>query len=299
MMTARWMIFAVVASANLTLLLIGWWLSQNDTNPPIVLAVAASLIPAMLAASLVRPSAPVPAQPPQPSSPEKPATNTSEVIMERMASLLAHDLCNALSAVKVNLQILERQVGANSRQHAERCRMALDQVRQIESTIGDLQSFARPMGHEKHETDLRDTINSVLLDCLASIDNKGIRVARREDSSLPRLVVDRLRLAQALRQVLDNAIEACSNNGQITVTTRSSLTQSDTVEIEVSDDGCGMTEETRIRATEPFFTTKSRGSGLGLAIAERVTIRHGGALSIVSYPEKGTSVILQFPVNMG
>jgi signal transduction histidine kinase len=68
------------------------------------------------------------------------------------------------------------------------------------------------------------------------------------------------------------------------------------VQLEVSDTGTGMDEETRKRCLEPFFTTKAqRGSGLGLAIVYGMAQRHRGALEIESARGHGTTMRLLFP----
>lgn len=281
-------IFAILAAINGALLLL-WVTSPADPVWTTAFSLTGLLAGPVVAGLLV---SRLDAAPPAATTP---APDTTPEVMERMASMLAHDLCNALSAVKVNLQILARQLAPDAAQHAERCRIALDQVDQIEHTIGDLQSFARPGSGEREPTDLRELINTALVDCLAAMESKRIRITRREAGGLPRIDGDRKRLAQVLLQILDNAIDASEPEGSIIVTARPDGKSAGWVEILISDNGCGMSEEVLHRATEPFFTTKARGSGLGLSIAERVVSHHGGTLDIRSSPEDGTTVLIRLP----
>lgn len=281
-------IFAILAALNGALLLI-WTAVPDEPLWTTSLSLASLLACPVVAALLFHKFGATP------SLGTTPTPDASPQVMERMASMLAHDLCNALSAVKVNLQILARQHAAGAEQHAERCRMALEQVGQIERTIGDLQSFARPGSGERESTDLRELINTVLVDCLASVEDKRIEISRREAGGLPRIDTDRKRLAQVLLQILDNAVAASKPGGSIVVTARPDVTSKNWVELLIIDNGCGMNEEVRRRATEPFFTTKARGSGLGLSIAERVVAHHGGTLEIQSSPEDGTTVRIRLP----
>ncbi|WP_454438763.1 ATP-binding protein [Thauera mechernichensis] len=99
-------------------------------------------------------------------------------------------------------------------------------------------------------------------------------------------------MAQALQQVLANAIDASSSGGRITLRTGSDV--AGTVVLTISDEGEGMTKDVRLRATEPFFTTKARGTGLGLTIAQRLIRAHDGKLIIDSAPGRGTTVRLCF-----
>lgn len=281
-------IFAILAAINGALLLI-WVLSPQGSAWAITLSLTGLFAgPAISAWLLYKPAAnPIAA----PSS----FSGTMPNIMERMASLLAHDLCNALSAVKVNLQILARQLAPDAAQHAERCHIALEQVSQIERTISDLQCFARPGNGEHKPFDLRELLNTVLVDCLAAMETKGIKLSRRESGGLPLVLGDRKRIAQVVLQILDNAVDASKPGGSIVVTARSDSLSPGWVELLISDKGCGMTEEIRCQATEPFFTTKARGSGLGLSIAERILDHHGGRLEIESSPDEGTTVRISLP----
>jgi signal transduction histidine kinase len=66
--------------------------------------------------------------------------------------------------------------------------------------------------------------------------------------------------------------------------------------LEISDTGCGMTQETLARIFDPFFTTKFLGRGLGLSVASGIVRAHKGALTVRSQPGQGTSFCLFLPV---
>lgn len=221
---------------------------------------------------------------------------TDDGLMARMASLLAHDIGNALSAVKINLQIMARNPVTATGQHDERCRIALEQVAQIERVIVDLQTFARPGQFERGSVDLREVIGAVLVDTLAECERKAIAVTRREAHDLPPIDGDRQRLRTVLRQLLDNAVEASANGGRIMVQLDSPTTPPGFVRLSVVDEGCGMDADILARAREPFFTTKARGTGLGLAIVERLVSGHGGRLHLLSTPGTGTTVEVLLPL---
>jgi signal transduction histidine kinase len=84
--------------------------------------------------------------------------------------------------------------------------------------------------------------------------------------------------------LLDNAIDAVGDSGEITITTRA---DGDCVEVDIADDGPGMTAEVRQRVFDPFYTTKEvgKGTGLGLDTARRIIVdRHHGSLTVQSEP---------------
>jgi signal transduction histidine kinase len=220
------------------------------------------------------------------------------LMMERMASLLAHDLCNALSAIKINLQILSRPVKRSVEPaDTKRCLAALDQVAQIEKIITDLQTFARPGQFEISSVDSREVVSAALLNCLSRIEAKDIEVARREATRLPCIRGDRAKLVLVLQQLIDNAVDASSAEGKISLRVVACDGPADDagVAIHVEDAGCGMAPAVLARAKEAFFTTKARGTGLGLAIADRVVAKHGGSITLASVEGAGTTASTILP----
>lgn len=114
---------------------------------------------------------------------------------------------------------------------------------------------------------------------------------------------DRLSIKQGLSQSTVQAGqqvpgEKQNGNGQIVIGCRLSDTPGEAmVEISVKDNGCGMSDETKARLFEPFYTTKDldKGTGLGLSIAYGVVQRHGGELSVESEPGQGSRFLLSLP----
>ncbi len=118
---------------------------------------------------------------------------------------------------------------------------------------------------------------------------------------------DEAKLQQALAKIVENAVEAVQETGQIAVRTRNLeltepsqdrtayLAAGSYVCVEISDDGAGITPEDLPRVFEPFFTTKYGHRGLGLALVYGIITNHGGGVAISSHPGRGASVRVYLP----
>jgi CheY-like chemotaxis protein/anti-sigma regulatory factor (Ser/Thr protein kinase) len=113
---------------------------------------------------------------------------------------------------------------------------------------------------------------------------------------LPRILGAEHELRDSLTNLLLNAVDAMPDGGTITLRTRHDL-RDNLVVVEIQDTGIGMSETTRSRCLEPFFTTKGeRGTGLGLPMVFGMAQRHGAELHIDSELGRGTTMRLAFPL---
>jgi signal transduction histidine kinase/CheY-like chemotaxis protein/HAMP domain-containing protein len=128
-------------------------------------------------------------------------------------------------------------------------------------------------------------------------EREGCHIEIRLDLGVVPLVAGEASpLREVLINLLLNAIEALPEGGIITIRT---LVAKERVQCVVTDDGIGMSEDTRRRALEPFFTTKGlKSTGLGLSVAYGTIQRYGGALTIDSVEGQGTTVTISLPVGL-
>lgn len=112
------------------------------------------------------------------------------------------------------------------------------------------------------------------------------------DPAVPVIAVDPELLHRALSNLVLNALDAMPQGGAITIRTSST---SETVRIEVTDTGTGLTKKECERLFTPYYTTKQHGTGLGLAIVQSVITDHGGSIGVSSTPEQGTTFIIDLP----
>ncbi|MCH7597378.1 MAG: response regulator, partial [Planctomycetes bacterium] len=153
----------------------------------------------------------------------------------------------------------------------------------------------------EEEVDLREVIAAVGNLVKGRSEEKDITLETIIPDPAPRLYADKRTLKQMLLNLLSNAIKFTPKGGHVTIT--GSIGGNNEILLAVSDNGIGMSPETRKRVFEPFFTTKSRavrrGRGMGLAIVYGAVRNAGGFIEIESRPGDGTTFRVHIPATDG
>ena len=218
----------------------------------------------------------------------------------RLASGVGHEINNPLSYVMGNLELVDQalnevepELRARLREHIADAHEGADRVRLI---VRDLKVFSRSDAEDRESLDVRRVLYSCVNMAMPEI-RKVARLERRYEETPP-VLVNEARLAQVFLNLLMNAAQAIPD-GASTSHVIAIATHADDptrVTIEVSDDGAGMTAETRARIFEPFFTTRGgRGTGLGMAICQNLVSEMGGTIAVASTVGKGTKVTVVLP----
>jgi PAS domain S-box-containing protein len=222
-----------------------------------------------------------------------------------MAGGLAHDFNNLLVAVLGNAELALRELpsGASSRGAIESIRDAA--LRAAELT-DQLLAFAGRAGAGTTRV-LPAPLVAELLRIVAPTMPREVNVHVDLPEELA-LRGDPGQVRQVLLNLIGNARDALGGAGDISISARAVEHRAEEdpgevlaappgsyVRIEVSDDGPGMTPETRRRVFEPFFTTKPTGHGLGLAAVLGIVRAHGGAIRVRSSPGEGTTFQILWP----
>jgi signal transduction histidine kinase len=154
--------------------------------------------------------------------------------------------------------------------------------------------FSRGQSSERMPANLLEIARAALAAAGAHATARGVELALRAPTGVPVLWLDETQIEQLLGNLLANGVEACGEGGRVEVRVE---VRSDAVRVIVADDGCGMTEDERQQAFQPFWSTRKArgGTGLGLFIARAIAASHGGTLELASDPGKGSHAILTLP----
>lgn len=213
--------------------------------------------------------------------------------MGEMAASLAHQLRTPLAtALLYSANLCQPDLD-----DAARVRFAgktAAQLKRLERLIQEVLLFARG------ESIGRDTIPvwQLLADAAQTVEPlfADRKVAFRVNCTADGVVVtgSRKALAGALVNLLENALQACTVDGKVTL---GASVADGALLLAVRDSGVGISPEIQARVFEPFFTTRGQGTGLGLAIALGVARAHGGTIKVSSLPEDGSEFVIMLPVD--
>lgn len=225
----------------------------------------------------------------------------------RLTGGIAHDFNNLLSVIVGNLQLLSRSLPADARL-LRQADTALNAALRGAELIRRLLAFARQQVLQPRTVRLSTSLSDTV-ELLRGSLTGDVELQPQIDADVWPARVDPGQLENAVLNLVINARDALPPGGVITLSVRNvsiiDACQSredgppagDYVMLEVSDDGKGMSEDTRKRAFEPFFTTKDvgKGSGLGLSMVYGFMKQSGGYVYITSSMQQGTRVQLYFP----
>lgn len=214
-----------------------------------------------------------------------------------LASGLAHEIRNPLNAMNMNLQMLEEELqavpGLDAGEPLELLGSTKNEIRRLESLVTNFLLYARPSPPKIEPHDVGQVLREIATFLQADFRGHGVSLQLDVDPLVPEVGFDDAKIRQALMNILMNARQVLKSGG--TVTLRSRAGGAGEVLVEIQDDGPGMTEETRARIFEPFYSQRRGGTGLGLPIAKLLVEQHGGSVEVLSEPGKGATFRIRLP----
>ncbi len=207
---------------------------------------------------------------------------------------IAHELRNPLAAIGGLARRLSSGRVAQGRE-GEYADRILKSVERIESMVQRIADFKEVLVQKKAPGDFNAVLASALEEVRPSVGRAGIELSVELTKYLPPLNMDVASLKIALKNILQNSIEAIDGAGWIKV--RTLLKEDEGVmALTISDSGRGMDESFIENIFNPFQSSKMSGAGLGLTISSRVIHDHGGTINIKSEAGKGTEFTMEFLV---
>jgi two-component system NtrC family sensor kinase len=214
-----------------------------------------------------------------------------------MAAHVTHEIRNPLSAMGLNVEMLEEELANDAGAGRTEVRSLLAaiqrEVQRLESLSEEYLRVARLPQPRMEAEDVATAVRDTVAFARREIESVGCTIDLAVAPELPPALFDDAQLRQALLNLLRNAREAMPSGGPIEV---SVAAEGMSVVVDVDDRGGGVPDAIRARVFDPFFSTKGEGTGLGLAITRHIVESHGGSITCRSREGGGTRFRIALPI---
>jgi two-component system NtrC family sensor kinase len=211
-----------------------------------------------------------------------------------LAASIAHEVNNPLEAIKNSLHLLGMAADPSSERFLH---IAIKETERVSKIIHRMLGFARRSGGVE-----RTNVNQLIEETVALVERKlkhaGIAVTQQFEADLPAIQGYPDQLRQVFLNIILNAQQSIEGGGRIEIKTSTLDTSTEqSVLVEISDTGCGISEEEMTHIFEPFFSRRKDGTGLGLWVTQNIVRQHGGHIEITNRERRGSTFRLILPVD--
>jgi signal transduction histidine kinase len=223
----------------------------------------------------------------------------------QLAASMAHELRNPLGVIKNVSYYLNMALGKSDEKIKKHLGILDIELAASDKIITDLLDFSRGKPPVLEKSDLNSIINTAI----SRLDlPENIEMETKLGKNLPPLMADKEQLERVFFNIILNAVQAMPKGGELKIITwhspqyldsANSKQVDESIVVNVSDTGVGITEEERAMIFEPLFTTKAKGIGLGLVLSKQILEMHRGSIDVQSKVGKGTTFIVRLPVIKG
>ena len=209
-------------------------------------------------------------------------------MLGRVATSLAHDIKNPLASIQLHAQLMTPQ----NEEDAQAVRLIENESEVIAGLVNQWLHLANPLPPKLVKLDLTECIRCVSRNIEAQARHAGVAV----EMDLPGpvwIMGDSQRLAQAVRNLMINALQAMPRGGRLKINGQPADAF---FELRFADSGTGFSEQALSQGAELFFTEKEGGMGVGLNIVSSVITAHGGRMNLQNDPKGGAVIIVLLPL---
>jgi len=212
--------------------------------------------------------------------------------MGEMASTLAHELNQPLSAIANYLKGSRRLLDDSSDERSAMLRDAVDkagdQAIRAGQIIRRLRDFVARGESERRVEGVKKLVEEASALALVGVKDQGVRVRFLFDPAVDLVLADKVQIQQVLLNLMRNAVEAMEGCAKRELLVSTALAGEGMIAISVADTGVGIAPEIASQLFHPFVTTKRHGMGVGLSISRTIVEGHGGQINCEPNPAGGT-----------
>lgn len=214
-----------------------------------------------------------------------------------LAAGVAHEIKNPLGSISIRIQLIQKaakgkkSVPVESLQH--HLGVVTEEVERLNKIVVDFLFAVRPMNVELRDGDPSALVTETADFIRYEAEKSGVSVETRIGAGIPRVLLDKRYMKQAVLNLAKNALAAMPDGGTLAFVVEA---KDGEVHISVEDSGTGIAEEDLSKIFEPYYTTKDMGTGLGLTITFKIVKEHQGEISVTSKPGYGSTFTISLPV---
>ncbi len=223
----------------------------------------------------------------------------------QVTAIMAHQIGTPLNSISGYIQLM-LQEGNFSSTDQERLKIIESQLDRLADSVKNLLSFTRQPKPQLRPLDVNVILRELIQLSEPWLLSRNVKLFSSLSPSLPQVLGDPTHLQTVFLNLITNALDAMPNGGLLVIKTQEALPQSPSengkwLKISITDTGIGITDESKKRIFDPFFSTKKigEGTGLGLAICEKIIKEHSGKLDVESEVGKGSTFFVLIPIPQG
>ena len=225
----------------------------------------------------------------------------------RFTSSVAHEIRNPLAGIGAGVQYLMRSMSPEGPQR-ENLVFIQSEIQRLDRILQDLFDITHPRGLRFEAAPIEECARRAVQVMQELASERGVTLRLQVAPRIPAIAHDADQMEQVFINLVKNAIENSPAGGTVQVSVERAgpprasgrherlRAPGPGVRVRVEDQGTGIAPENLKRVFEPFFTTKPKGSGLGLYISHDIVKRHGGAVTIQSEENRGTTITVELPL---
>ena len=214
-----------------------------------------------------------------------------------VARRIAHEIKNPLTPIQLSAERLRKRYAPMLEGNGailDKCTSTIiQQVEELKNLVNEFSQFARLPSAQLATSDLNEIVQEALF--LFKEGHREVHFHFRP-GVIPPVELDREQIKRVLINLLDNAVAAVAEKGEIRLATSYDRSRA-VVCLEVSDDGCGLAPDIKSKIFEPYFSTKENGTGLGLTIVSQIVEDHRGYVRVRPNEPRGTRFTIELPVH--
>jgi signal transduction histidine kinase len=223
----------------------------------------------------------------------------------QVAGTMAHQIGTPLNSISGYIQLILQDDHLQSTDR-DRLKIIESQLDRLAESVKNLLSFTQQPKPQLRALDVNGVLEDLIHLSEPWLHSRNVRVLPSLSSNVPLVSGDPTHLQTLFLNLISNALDAMPNGGLLMIRTREIQPQPSSgnerwLEISITDTGIGITEESKKRIFDPFYTTKKmgEGTGLGLAICENIIKEHSGRLDVESEVGKGSTFFVYLPISKG